>query len=401
MHRPLRVLSLYEGFFAGGARILHSDVVAGLHAAGQQHTVLAIASRARRESTVQTMSADPRYRSLRAAGVEIGSLGKTAASEPHAPHTFSSRQLRTAARAIAAADVVLSLKEQPLGLLLALHENLMLPSRPVVACLHRSDPEHSGSALTWLGDAVNLGIVTASISCAVATDHAYGPILDGTGTGMGAERHVVANGIDLDRFRPSLTHGGDPIRRELGIADRAPVIVYAARFDAMKDPGLFFSAVARHARTSPEAHYVVCGAGMTADNAALTAMMADAGAPSDRVHTLGIRHDMPAVYRAADIVALTSAYGEASPLCLVEGAASGATPVTTDVGDAARQIEGFGVVTPRDPALIADAWSRVLESRPQFERAALLARPRLGRERMVREYGAIVLGQRRALRLAA
>ena len=30
----LRVLSLYEGFFAGGARVLHTDVVAGLHVLG-------------------------------------------------------------------------------------------------------------------------------------------------------------------------------------------------------------------------------------------------------------------------------------------------------------------------------------------------------------------------------
>ncbi len=29
--QPLRVLSLYEGFFHGGARILHTDLVAGLH----------------------------------------------------------------------------------------------------------------------------------------------------------------------------------------------------------------------------------------------------------------------------------------------------------------------------------------------------------------------------------
>ena len=396
MHRPLRVLSLYEGFFAGGARILHSDVVTGLHARGdQKHSVLALSSRARRESTVQPMIADPRYRGLRAAGVPVLSLGKTAGAEPHAPQTFSFRQLRTASRAIAAADVVLSLKEQPLGLLLALHENLMLPERPVVACLHRSDPEHSGDALTWLSDAARLGIVDATISCAHATDTAYAPVLDGV------ERHVVANGIDLTRFHPALTRGADPIRRELDIPDRAPVVVFAARFDDMKDPGLFLRAVARHARVAPDAHYIVCGAGMTDENAALMTMITDAGAPARRIHALGIRHDMPAIYRAADIVALTSAYGEASPLCLVEGAASGATPVTTDVGDAAHRVAGFGVVTTRDADAIAEAWANVLAARAQWRGAALAARPHLGRDRMVREYGAVVDGQRRSLRLAA
>ncbi len=39
----LRVLSIYEGFFSGGARILHSDVLSGLHARrGQQHSLLSI-----------------------------------------------------------------------------------------------------------------------------------------------------------------------------------------------------------------------------------------------------------------------------------------------------------------------------------------------------------------------
>jgi len=394
MSAPLRVLTLTEGFFSGGARILHSDVVAGLHARGdQQHSVLAVASRARREATVQPMAADPRYRALRAAGVAVTSLGKTAGPAPHAPHTFSSRQLRTASRAIAAADVVLSLKEQPLGLLLALDDALMLPPRPVIACLHRSDPEHSGEALSWLSGSVERGIVTAAVSCARSTDAAYAPALGGTA------RHTVDNGIDLSRFRPALTHGASSVRRELGIPDAAGVVLYAARFDDMKDPVLFLRAVAAHRERVPSTHVIVCGAGMTRDNPRLVAALTETGA--GHVHALGIRHDMPEVYRAADVVALTSAYGEAAPLCLLEGAASGAVPVTTDVGDAARLVEGLGIVTSRDPHRIAAAWERALVQRGTFARAALAARTRLGRDRMVREYGDVIEAQRREVRLAA
>ncbi|SDQ89697.1 glycosyltransferase family 4 protein [Microbacterium sp. cf332] len=394
MSAPLRVLTLTEGFFAGGARILHSDVVAGLHErGGQSHGVLAIASRARRESTIQHMAADPRYRALRAAGVAITSLGKTAAAVPHAPHAFSSRQLRTAARAIAGADVVLTLKEQPLGLLLALDDAMMLPDRPVVACLHRSDPGHSGEALVWLGESVRRGIVTASVSCARSTDAAYAPVLGDI------ERHVVDNGIDLSRFRPAITRGGDPVRRELGIPDDEVVVAYAARFDAMKDPELFLRSVAAHRALVPDAHYILCGAGMTAQNPGFAALVAAVGA--DRIHALGIRDDMPAVYRAADVVALTSAYGEAAPLCLLEGAASGAIPVTTDVGDAARLVAGIGIVADRHPDAIAAAWCRAIAQRGAFSAAALAARSRLGRDRMISEYAAVVAGQRRRLRLAA
>ena len=394
MSAPLRVLTLTEGFFAGGARILHSDLVAGLHARGdQEHRVLAIASRARREATLQPMTADPRYRALRAAGVGIASLGKTAGAVPHPPQSFSPRQLRTAARAVAAADVVLTLKEQPLGLLLALDEARMLPARPVVACLHRSDPGHSGDALAWLEGTAERGILTAAVSCARSTDAAYAPFVGD------AARHTVDNGIDLERFHPAVTRGNDPVRAELGIGDDDTVVVFAARFDAMKDPALFFAAVGIHHRTAPGTHYVVCGAGMTADNPAVRALRDGVGGAS--VHLLGIRDDMPAIYRAADVVALTSAYGEAAPLCLLEGAASGAVPVTTDVGDAARLIEGLGIVTERHPSAVAAGWIRAVAGRERFARNAMQARRRIGRERMVLEYGAVIDAQRHSRRLAA
>lgn len=388
MTRPLRVLSLYEGFFAGGARILHSDVVAGLHdGLRQQHSVLSIASRAVRDASVQEMTDDPRYRRLTAAGVQVHTLGRTAGDQPLDPEGYSIRELLTARAALIGADVVLSLKEQPLGLLVALARRGWMPDVPVAACLHRSDPVHSGAALSWLAEASATGLLDATVSCADATDEAYSR-LGATPT----ERFVVPNGIDTRRFRPGTNEERARMRRALDIPAGAPVVVYAARFDAMKDPGLFLRSVAAHLEAAPETHYVLCGAGMTADNAALRELMTDAGlSPDDaRLHPLGIRDDMPSVYAVADIVALTSAFGEASPLCLIEGAACGATPVTTAVGDAPTIVAGIGVVTPRDAVSIAAAWTRVLAERPTLRAAALAARPRLDRARMVEDYRAAV-----------
>ncbi|MCT9820952.1 glycosyltransferase [Microbacterium sp. W1N] len=388
MTRPLRVLSLYEGFFAGGARILHSDVVAGLHdGASQQHSVLALASRAVRDASVQEMTDDPRFRRLTAAGVAVHTLDRTAGDRPLDPETYSIRELLTARAALTGVDVVLSLKEQPLGLLVALQRRGWMPDVPVAACLHRSDPVHSGAALSWLAEATATGLLTATISCADATDEAYSRL--GTTPGR---RHVVANGIDTDRFRPAGAAERAETRRTLGIPAGAPVVVFAARFDAMKDPGLFLRAVARHLRRAPETHYVLCGAGMTPANAPLRHLIADAGLDPDdaRLHPLGIRDDMPAVYGIADIVALTSAFGEASPLCLIEGAACGATPVTTAVGDAPSVVAGIGVVTPHDEQAIAEAWAAVLADRARLRVLALAARPRLDRARMVDEYRSVV-----------
>ena len=386
MTRPIRVLSLYEGFFAGSARVLHTDVVTGLHTGrDQRHSVLSIASEAHRESTVQPMQQDLRYRRLTRAGVGVVTLGRTAASDPPEPATFTDRELHIARRMLERADVVLSLKEQPLGLMLALQDRGMMPDIPVAACLHRSDPTHSGAALGWLTEAAATGLVTATISCARSISDAYTRL-----AALSTRRHVIANGIDTERFRAGTAGEIAATRRQLAIPIDAPVVVFAARFDAMKNPGLFLRAVAGHAKQRRGTQYVLCGAGMTWDNEGFRALIAQSGVTAAHVHPLGIRDDMPAIYQIADIVALTSAFGEASPLCLLEGAACGATPVTTDVGDAARQVEGIGVVTRNDPDEIVGAWEVVLDHRDEFRAAALAARPRLGRDRMIDEYRSTV-----------
>jgi len=398
MNRPIRVLSLYEGFFAGGARILHTDVIAGLHGgAGQRHSVLSIASAARRESSVQYLHTDPRYVRLIAAGVEVTTLGRIGGSNAPAPSTFTERQLRIAADAVRHADVILSLKEQPMGLLLALRERGLMPDIPVAACLHRSDPRHSGPALSWLSEAASSGLLSAGISCARSTSDAYAPFLAPT-----TERFVIGNGIDTDRFRPGTAEEQSVTRMHLGIPASAHVVVFAARFDAMKDPGLFLRSAAVLLQERPGTHFLICGAGMTRENDAFRALLYESGlGGAANVHALGLRDDMPTIYRIADIVALTSAFGEASPLCLLEGAASGATPVTTDVGDSALTVNGIGLVTTHEPANIAAAWDAVLERRPELRDHSLAARQRFGRERMIAEYADIVSGLLGANRAAA
>lgn len=398
MHRPIRVLSLYEGFFAGGARVLHTDVIAGLHARGSQHhRVLSLASETRRESTLQPMTSDPRYLRLSRAGIAVRTLGRTASSEPPAPATFTDEELGIASEEVARADVILSLKEQPLGLLLALDDRGLLPRIPVAVALHRSDPMHSGPAMGWLVEAAASGLVTATISCAVSTSEAYARVgVDA------AERHVIPNGIDTDRFRPATPDEAAASRRRFGIPLRAPVVVFAARFDAMKDPGLFLSALAAHSTARPDTHYLLCGAGMEWSNPSFRELALESGVrETDAVHALGIRDDMPSIYQIADVVSLTSAFGEASPLCLLEGAACGATPVTTDVGDAARQVEGFGIVTSHQPASIAEAWEAAILHRDELRGAALAARPRIGRERMIEDYAGVMGGMRTRDELAA
>ncbi|MEU9972714.1 glycosyltransferase [Streptomyces sp. NPDC051014] len=378
------MLSVYEGFFSGGARIVHSDVLLGLVEGGQQwHRVLSLHGEVHREATTQRMEDDACYRTLTAGGVEVTSLGRTAGlvDGAVAASVFSGPELADTARAMAGADVILSLKEQPLALL----NQAGLPRRPVVVCLHRSDPENQGPALDELRTAIADGKVVACVCCAESTRDAY------EAAGIPGELlHVIPNGVDLLRFRP------DPalrlaFRESAGIPAGAPVVVFAARYAGMKNVPLFLRAARAWLAREGGGHVVMCGAGMTEDNPALWADLeiafgADRAALGDRVHLLGVRHDMEAVYAGSDVVALTSVSGEAAPLCLIEGMMCGAVPVTTDVGDSASIVEGHGLVTPFDPDAIAFAWSAAVAEREAFAPALLASRERFSRTRMIAAY---------------
>ncbi|KUN83454.1 glycosyl transferase family 1 [Streptomyces bungoensis] len=380
------MLSVYEGFFSGGARIVHSDVVRGLAEGGQSHRVLSIHGEVHREATRQRMEDDACYRSLTAGGVGVTSLGRTAGlvDGSVAASVFSGPELAGTARAMAAADVVLSLKEQPLALL----NQAGLPRRPVVVCLHRSDPQGQGPALDELRTAIADGTVAACVCCAESTRAAY------EAAGVPAELlHVIPNGVDLLRFRPDAA-ARLAFRASLGIPPTAPVVVFAARYAPMKNVPLFLRAARAWLARETGGHVVMCGAGMTPANPALAAdlELALAGDPrlADRVHLLGVRHDMEAVYAGADVVALTSVSGEAAPLCLIEGMMCGAVPVTTDVGDSAAIAAGHGFVTPPDPGAVALAWTAAAAGRAGLAPALARSRERFSRTRMIAAYAALL-----------
>jgi glycosyltransferase involved in cell wall biosynthesis len=385
-------LSIYEGFFSGGARILHSDVITGLSRRNQEHSVLSLQQHVRRETVSQRMEDDASYRRLVAAGLSVASLGRG----PDAPPVLGDVELAMAARYLGRSDVVLALKEQPLRLF----DHAEIPWRPVIACLHRSDPQNQGAALESLRRAVESGRIAAVICCADSAKAAYAV------AGIPSDvLCVIPNGVDLRRFRPS-EHLRARTRRELGIPAAAPVIAFAARYDRMKDVPLFVRAAHAYLLREPAAHVLMCGAGMSTANAGLHADLTAAFAETpwllERVHRLGVRTDMRAVYPAADVVALTSAYGEAAPLCLIEGMMCGAVPVTTDVGDAAAIVAGLGYVTPADAHVIAATWGEAVERRAELSAALLRSRSRFGRNRMIDSYAAVIRRTvRRNLRTAA
>lgn len=381
------VLNLYEGFFSGGARIVHSDILQALHNSGQRHAVLAINSKMSREGIIQEMQDDRCYQEMTEAGIAIASLGRHGSADPDRQR-FSADEIATFAERARGCDLLLSLKERPLSLLRqAVTSGVEAP--PAIVTLHRSDPDNQGQgALGDLLDGINSGHVVAGIAHSQSTKTAYGA------AGIPEHKlHVVTNGVDLTRYQPNVAKR-QLIRDELGIPYDPPVIVFVARYDpAMKNPMLFLQSARTYLEQTPDAHVLMCGPGIKADNSDLCRDMQQAFANVDaltrRVHLLGLRHDMDAIYAAADIVALTSKRGEAYPLCLVEGLACDAIPVTTDVGDTKDIVgAGRGLYVPTDatPEMVANVWTEAYENRAAHLAAIHATRASFGYGHMIEMY---------------
>ncbi len=184
---------------------------------------------------------------------------------------------------------------------------------------------------------------------------------------------VIPNGFDADRFRPDAAARA-AFRRDLGIADDAPVIGTVARFDPMKDPATFLRAAALLGRRRADAQFVMIGRDLDSANPGLAADI-EAAQLGSRLHLLGERRDVAALLPGFDLFALTS-FSEGFPNVLGEAMAAGLACVATDVGDARLLLGQCGRIVPRaDPPALAAAWNELIEVGPD-RRAALGAEAR-------------------------
>lgn len=185
---------------------------------------------------------------------------------------------------------------------------------------------------------------------------------------------VIANGIDIDRFRP------DPGARRRqrtawGVADEDKLIGLVARLDPMKDHATFLRAARMLLDGRTDVRFVCVGDGPQAYRSELQAQAADLGLGGRVVWDAG-GADVAAVYNALDVLSSSSAFGEGFSNAIAEAMACGTPCVATDVGDAARIVGDLGVlVSPRDPQALAAGWQTML-GRIVREGAALGQRAR-------------------------
>jgi glycosyltransferase involved in cell wall biosynthesis len=179
---------------------------------------------------------------------------------------------------------------------------------------------------------------------------------------------VVPNGIELPPRPPD----GDArlrLRGTLGIPEGAFVVGFFARWHPVKNHRGFADAAALFARKLGNARFVLAGAGIDADNHALSSWLDEAGIAKSCL-LLGERSDVLTLLPAVDVATLAS-LGEALPNSLLEAMAAGVPCVAPDVGDIAELIGTTGeVVRAGDAGALAAGWER-LAAMSEEERRSL------------------------------
>ncbi|RZU71871.1 D-inositol-3-phosphate glycosyltransferase [Micromonospora kangleipakensis] len=193
---------------------------------------------------------------------------------------------------------------------------------------------------------------------------------------------VVEPGVDLDRFRPAV---GDrdaarlAARRRLGLPTHGYVVAFVGRIQPLKAPDVLIRAVAalrdRDPAIAAELTVVICGgpSGSGLDRPTALIELAASLDVADRVRFLPPRtgEDLPALYRAADLVAVPS-YNESFGLVALEAQACGTPVLAAAVGGLVTAV-GDGVsgvlIEGHDPVDWARTLARLLPDR--LRRAAL------------------------------
>ena len=178
-----------------------------------------------------------------------------------------------------------------------------------------------------------------------------------------ARAQVIKNGINLQRFNPSLhTYN---VRAELGIPRGALLVGYIARITAQKDPFTLLQAVAL---LPPELNirFLLVGNGELKAEAQQLARTLQI---EHKVIFTDFRQDVPDVLQAIDIYCLPSLW-EGLPIGVLEAMAMGKAVVASSIASIREVIEpdvnGL-LVPPRNPVQLAAAIRRLAAS-PELRR---------------------------------
>lgn len=203
---------------------------------------------------------------------------------------------------------------------------------------------------------------------------------------------VVPLGFDLSVFSEVQEKAAGRFRDTLGLGASVPLVGFVGRLTAVKNPALFVQAARQVLNRVPDAHFVLVGDGELRPE--VERQIANLGL-RERVLLAGWQQDMPAVYAALDVLALTS-LNEGTPVTAIEALAAEVPVVATAVGGVADVVrEGqTGMLVPSGCADALASLIAALLTLP--EQRAALARAgrqdvlaRFSRERLIADMQAL------------
>jgi glycosyltransferase involved in cell wall biosynthesis len=369
---PFKVIHIIGSLGVGGAEVVLERIVMATRQAGVETVVVTLTD------------VGPIGKRLEAHGIKVIALGVRARSPGSLPS--AALRLRSLLRHERPAVVQTWLYHADLfgGLLARLSGH-----KAIVWSVHSTDLSHGTAHTTrWLR--VVLARLSAWIpACVVYVADSARVVHENLGYAKQAGL-VIYNGFDTNIFKPDAA-SRTQVRDDLGIPRNAQVIGSFGRFNRDKDHETFFKAAQLVLQKHPATRFLLAGTGVLIDNDEIAQMMRTFELPSEAIHLLGQRDDIPTLMRAVDVYCLHSR-SEAFPLALGEAMASGAVPVVTNVGDAALLVQGVGTpVPPENPhALFQELDKQLCEPEVEHQRHGQLARQRIIDEfslaKMVRKY---------------
>ena len=169
-------------------------------------------------------------------------------------------------------------------------------------------------------------------------------------------------GLPFQHFADAVEHKRGQMRRELGMADRDLLVIYAGRLVPIKRPSEFVAMAAAVLQQRDDIRFVLLGEGPLRPE--LEQQIADLQV-GDRVILYGVTDDMERVYADSDLFVLCS-QREGMALVVMEALAAGVPVVATNVGDVASSVihDVTGrLVAPGDTEALVAAVMTALDDR--------------------------------------
>ncbi|MET0309788.1 MAG: glycosyltransferase [Sphingomonas sp.] len=168
----------------------------------------------------------------------------------------------------------------------------------------------------------------------------------------------IPNGFDCDCYKPD-RYRRAYLQKLFGIPEDAIIVALVARLHPMKDHAMLVRAVARARAAGCNLHLLMVGTDLDNPPPALAKLVADS-LPEGSVTLARERGDVADWLPGVDIIALSSAWGEAFPNILGEAMACGIPCVATDIGDCRFILGETGLIVPaRNVEAMAAALARV------------------------------------------